>query len=107
MLTTQTLHAYEESTHANSCHVLTDLAACKQAHHLILGSIGVLELIHQDVLVALLHAGTHIRALLEQSNRPTQQVIKVQASAVQPSLQLIVICWSTQQRQHFAWVPVR
>lgn len=76
---------HEESNHAEGESVLTDLAACKQAHHFILGSVGVLELIHQDVLVALLHTCAHFWALLQQSNRPAQQIIKVQASAVQLS----------------------
>ena len=61
---------HEESNHAEGESVLTDLAACKQAHHFILGSVGVLELIHQDVLVALLHTCAHFWALLQQSNRP-------------------------------------
>ena len=76
---------HEESNHAEGESVLTDLATCKQAHHFILGSVGVLELIHQDVLVALLHTCAHFWALLQQGNRPAQQIIKVQASAVQLS----------------------
>lgn len=55
----------------------TGLAARKQADHLILGSIGILELVHQDVFVALLQAASHFWALLKQSYRPAQQVVKV------------------------------
>jgi len=53
---------------------------------LVLGEVGVLELVDQDVLVAALVLGGHIRVLLEEQHRLHQQIVKVHGVAAPQDL---------------------
>ena len=49
----------------------------QQLQQLVLGDVGVLELVHQHVAEALLVGGEHVRVLLEQPHRLQDQVVEV------------------------------